>query len=185
MSATTAESGEVQCPLGCGYRGSEKSVEAHISGRSDDLHSGKIGREFRDQIRSAPTVEMADFSSLGHGDEDEQDDEQDDEEDVEEDDEEDVQGDEEDVEEDVQGDESSEGLGAEAVGAGAVGAAGAASGGLPISKKQAAIGVGAFVTLLLLYLYLRDDEDEQEEQQQEQSMNSDIAEQFGDGGLSH
>jgi hypothetical protein len=42
---------EVQCPVGgCEYVGEPPSVEAHISGSSDDAHSGMTGRDFRPEL---------------------------------------------------------------------------------------------------------------------------------------
>jgi hypothetical protein len=38
------------CPL-CDYEGPSRSVEAHISGKADDAHAGRIGRQYRARIR--------------------------------------------------------------------------------------------------------------------------------------
>jgi len=42
-----------ECPLCEEYSGSEESVEAHISSKSDEDHQGEIGKDYRDQLRSA------------------------------------------------------------------------------------------------------------------------------------
>lgn len=40
-----------ECPVGgCDFTDTIKSVEAHISGNPSGGHSGKVGREFRDQL---------------------------------------------------------------------------------------------------------------------------------------
>lgn len=45
---------EVECPRkGCGYDGSVKSVEAHISANQDDAHEGEVGRSFREDLLAA------------------------------------------------------------------------------------------------------------------------------------
>jgi len=51
MAATeTAET--VVCPLpGCDYEGAPSSVEGHISGKSDELHEGELGRNYREELR--------------------------------------------------------------------------------------------------------------------------------------
>lgn len=44
---------EVACPLGdCGYTGPMRSVEAHISGNTDDDHRGEVGRLHRESLVS-------------------------------------------------------------------------------------------------------------------------------------
>lgn len=43
--------GTSTCPL-CGeYTGKPASVEAHITGKSDETHKGRTGNEFREEIR--------------------------------------------------------------------------------------------------------------------------------------
>ena len=42
----------VECPIeGCGYRDNLASVEAHVSGSTDNSHSGHSGWNFREQMR--------------------------------------------------------------------------------------------------------------------------------------
>lgn len=42
----------VECPIeGCGYTDSLASVEAHVSGSTDNSHSGHSGWNFREQMR--------------------------------------------------------------------------------------------------------------------------------------
>jgi len=43
----------VKCPW-CEYEGRVDSVEAHISGKCDEAHSGKVGRTFRDTLPQLP-----------------------------------------------------------------------------------------------------------------------------------
>lgn len=38
------------CPF-CDYEGAPRSVEAHISGKTDDAHRGKVGSQWRANIR--------------------------------------------------------------------------------------------------------------------------------------
>lgn len=40
-----------ECPF-CEYVGSSSSVEAHVSGKSDEPHKGKVGSNYRGIIRS-------------------------------------------------------------------------------------------------------------------------------------
>jgi hypothetical protein len=50
---------EVSCPLGdCDYTGPVKSVEAHISGSTEDDHEGEVGRRHREGL-----VEQAEGSA--------------------------------------------------------------------------------------------------------------------------
>lgn len=44
---------EVDCPLGCGYCGAPRSVEAHISRKTDERHKGEVGRAYRDVMTGA------------------------------------------------------------------------------------------------------------------------------------
>lgn len=47
---------EVRCPVdGCGYVGEPSSVEAHISGSTDQGHRGKLGRDHRDYFAPVET----------------------------------------------------------------------------------------------------------------------------------
>lgn len=39
----------VQCPW-CDYEGMVPSVEAHISGKADEVHRGKVGHDLRDHL---------------------------------------------------------------------------------------------------------------------------------------
>lgn len=39
------------CPL-CDYTGPRRSVEAHVSGSTDEAHQGEVGRNYRERIRS-------------------------------------------------------------------------------------------------------------------------------------
>jgi len=39
----------LECPF-CDYGGSRRSIEAHISGKTDEAHKGKLGRQWRDSI---------------------------------------------------------------------------------------------------------------------------------------
>jgi len=39
----------VECPY-CDYQGRVDSVEAHISGKCDEAHKGKVGQGFRDSL---------------------------------------------------------------------------------------------------------------------------------------
>ena len=42
----------VECPIeGCGYTDNLASVEAHVSGSTDNSHSGHSGWNFREQMR--------------------------------------------------------------------------------------------------------------------------------------
>lgn len=44
---------EVVCPIaGCEYTGSPRSVESHISAKTDKNHKGEVGRQYRDQLRA-------------------------------------------------------------------------------------------------------------------------------------
>jgi hypothetical protein len=43
----------VKCPW-CEYEGRVDSVEAHISGKCDEAHKGKVGRTFRDTLPQLP-----------------------------------------------------------------------------------------------------------------------------------
>lgn len=43
-----------KCPMdGCDYEGPARSVEAHVSGTSDDLHRGELGRNWRSVIEAS------------------------------------------------------------------------------------------------------------------------------------
>jgi hypothetical protein len=45
---------KVECPIdGCDYSGDIDSVEGHISGSRDDGHSGKVGQNYRSELREA------------------------------------------------------------------------------------------------------------------------------------
>jgi len=50
MVTRLATVGMATCPL-CDYEGPSRSVEAHISGKADDAHAGRIGRQYRARIR--------------------------------------------------------------------------------------------------------------------------------------
>lgn len=50
--------GRLECPF-CDYRGSRRSIEAHISGKTDEAHKGKLGRQWRDSI-AASVAEVGD-----------------------------------------------------------------------------------------------------------------------------
>jgi len=39
------------CPL-CDYVGPSRSVEAHVSGSTDEAHRGEVGRNYRERIRA-------------------------------------------------------------------------------------------------------------------------------------
>lgn len=42
----------VECPIeGCGYTDNLAAVEAHVSGSTDNSHSGHSGWNFREQLR--------------------------------------------------------------------------------------------------------------------------------------
>lgn len=41
------EDGEVPCPICDEYHGKPESVEGHITGKSDEAHRGKIGKDYR------------------------------------------------------------------------------------------------------------------------------------------
>jgi len=41
-----------ECPLCEEYSGTEESVEAHISSKSDEDHQGEIGKDYRGQMKS-------------------------------------------------------------------------------------------------------------------------------------
>jgi len=41
------ENGEVPCPVCYDYHGKPESVEAHITGKSDEDHRGQIGKDYR------------------------------------------------------------------------------------------------------------------------------------------
>lgn len=51
MAATQTTNGAAcECPV-CGeFEGEPESVEAHISGSSDDLHQGEVGRHYRSEL---------------------------------------------------------------------------------------------------------------------------------------
>lgn len=53
---------EAQCPLeGCDYTGNPRSVEAHVSSKRDELHTGEVGRLHREAIEeSAERAESVD-----------------------------------------------------------------------------------------------------------------------------
>jgi len=57
------------CPVqGCGYEGSPSSVEAHISGSTDDRHEGQLGRDHRHALEPAkPTTTTTDELVVGDG----------------------------------------------------------------------------------------------------------------------
>lgn len=43
-----------KCPMdGCDYTGPTRSVEAHVSGSSDEAHSGQLGRNWRSTIEAS------------------------------------------------------------------------------------------------------------------------------------
>lgn len=49
------------CPCdGCEYEGEPSSVEAHVSACTDESHKGKVGREFRREIRGEDAETVAD-----------------------------------------------------------------------------------------------------------------------------
>jgi hypothetical protein len=51
MSSETLDPEAVrECPF-CDYTGTESSVEAHISGKSDRAHKGKVGKNFSEKIQ--------------------------------------------------------------------------------------------------------------------------------------
>lgn len=39
--------GEYECPVCGDYTGQRGSVEAHITGKSDDAHQGRVGKDYR------------------------------------------------------------------------------------------------------------------------------------------
>ncbi len=41
---------ETTCPICGDYSGAPRSVAAHISGMSDDLHKGEVGRSYEDEL---------------------------------------------------------------------------------------------------------------------------------------
>jgi hypothetical protein len=41
------DDGNYTCPICQDYTGERSSVEAHITGKSDDSHKGKVGKDFR------------------------------------------------------------------------------------------------------------------------------------------
>lgn len=60
----TSTSGEAvrTCPL-CGeFHGPRASIEAHISGKTDGPHQGKVGQDFRDEITDGELVYVDDDS---------------------------------------------------------------------------------------------------------------------------
>jgi hypothetical protein len=49
----------VECPIeGCGYRDTLASVEAHISGCTDNSHSGRSGWNYREEMREQIEEEL-------------------------------------------------------------------------------------------------------------------------------
>jgi hypothetical protein len=48
----------LQCPF-CDYRGSCGQIEAHISGKTDEAHSGKLGSDWRNTIRDSVDEESS------------------------------------------------------------------------------------------------------------------------------
>lgn len=59
-----------KCPF-CEYTGASSSVEAHISGKSDETHKGKVGSNYRGLIDAtvgegtdAPAIEVARSSEI-------------------------------------------------------------------------------------------------------------------------
>lgn len=45
---------------GCDFEGSSSSVEAHISGKRDELHKGKVGRNYREEIEVGSVGDVVD-----------------------------------------------------------------------------------------------------------------------------
>lgn len=50
---------EAVCPLCGDYTGKPESVEAHITGKSDETHKGRFGAEFRNEIRDGEATPEA------------------------------------------------------------------------------------------------------------------------------
>lgn len=66
LLAPVAAMGEVGCPVGeCDYSGAPESVEAHISGSTGGGHSGALGSEYREELRSGSPVGLE--GSAGSG----------------------------------------------------------------------------------------------------------------------
>jgi hypothetical protein len=60
--------GEVGCPVGeCDYSGAPESVEAHISGSTGGGHSGALGSEYREELRSGSPVGLEGSAGSGGG----------------------------------------------------------------------------------------------------------------------
>jgi len=54
----------VDCPIeGCGYRDTLASVEAHISGCTDNSHSGRSGWNYREQMRGQIEDELSEVEA--------------------------------------------------------------------------------------------------------------------------
>lgn len=51
----------VECPY-CEYEGRVDAVEAHISGKSDDAHRGRVGADLREHL---PQVEESESIDVG------------------------------------------------------------------------------------------------------------------------
>jgi hypothetical protein len=59
------EDGEYTCPICQEYTGQRTSVEAHITGKSDDSHQGRVGKDYRsrDEDGNLRLTEVAVLSS--------------------------------------------------------------------------------------------------------------------------
>jgi hypothetical protein len=59
------EDGEYTCPICQDYTGQRTSVEAHITGKSDDSHQGRVGKDYRsrDENGNLRLTEVAVLSS--------------------------------------------------------------------------------------------------------------------------
>ena len=54
----------VECPIeGCGYRDNLASVEAHVSGSTNNSHSGHSGWNFREQLREQIEEELSEVEA--------------------------------------------------------------------------------------------------------------------------
>jgi hypothetical protein len=68
LLAPVAAMGEVGCPVGeCDYSGAPESVEAHISGSTGGGHSGALGSEYREELRSGSPVGLEGSAGSGGG----------------------------------------------------------------------------------------------------------------------
>lgn len=53
----------VDCPY-CEYSGMVSAVEGHISGKSDEAHRGKVGRDLKDHLPAVEDDDVAPGTAL-------------------------------------------------------------------------------------------------------------------------